>query len=60
MKEDLSYFALLYLSHKAITLKRGGGPGSPGVCCYAPEMPGRLLQSMTKKPKFFFTLHLFF
>ena len=43
MKEDLSYFALLYLSHKAITLKRGGGPGSPVVCCYAPELPRRVM-----------------
>ena len=67
MKEDLSFLRSLYLSHKAITLKRGGGRGGPFVLLLCPgtapagdESPGRLLQSMTKKPKFFFTLHLFF
>ena len=32
----------------------------PGTAPAGDESPGRLLQSMTKKPKFFFTLHLFF
>ena len=32
----------------------------PGTAPAGDESPGRLLQSMTKNPKFFFTLHLFF
>ena len=32
----------------------------PGTAPAVDESPGRLLQSMTKKSKFFFTLHLFF